>query len=73
MLDEQESKGSLIFNENSSESAQSEVAAGVRVNFRGAHVLALADTVTGFFHRSCGKACGKAALGSYKFLNILYF
>jgi hypothetical protein len=36
-------------------------------------VLALADTVPGFFHRSCGKACGKAALGSYKFLKILYF
>jgi hypothetical protein len=35
--------------------------------------LLLFVTVPALFHRSCGKACGKAALGSYKFLKILYF
>jgi hypothetical protein len=33
----------------------------------------LADIVPALFHRSCGKACGKGALESYKFLKILYF
>jgi hypothetical protein len=33
----------------------------------------VADTVPALFHRSCGKACGKGAPGSYKFLKILYF
>jgi hypothetical protein len=39
----------------------------------GADDFVCDDTISGFFHRSCGKVCGKAALESYKFLKILYF
>jgi hypothetical protein len=72
MLDGQESKGSLSLRKMPEGFGES-IYRRLTENFEGERPLACAEIAPGFFHRSCGKACGKAALRSYKFLRILYF
>jgi hypothetical protein len=62
-----------FFNESACRQFGKESAGVWLNNLKASALLASADIVPAFFHRSCGKACGKAALRSYKFLKILYF